>query len=171
MRAFRAMYARGSRSGKTFRDRVIQIPKNSVVLKSLSFPSPPSAPRLHHTNSLNLPRRYLEKTMGASYQPTNGNGVAVPSYDAVDPNPLKHEPAGEHPNRHVPGAKEFYPLSEPAIGTALPAVCIFLRFNYLKLADKISMLSRASSRRTRSCRNSSNLSRLGTSSPRIAFGL
>lgn len=33
-----------------------------------------------------------------------------------------HEPAGQFPNRHVPGAREYYPLTEPSVGTALSSV-------------------------------------------------
>lgn len=33
-----------------------------------------------------------------------------------------HEPGGEFPNRHVPGASQYYPLTEPSVGTALPSV-------------------------------------------------
>jgi len=43
-----------------------------------------------------------------------------------------HEPAGEFPNRHVPSANEYYPLTEPAVGTALPAVCQFFQFGIAK---------------------------------------
>jgi hypothetical protein len=37
-----------------------------------------------------------------------------------------HEPAGEFSNRHVPGTQEYYPLTEPPVGTALPSVCLFV---------------------------------------------
>jgi len=46
-----------------------------------------------------------------------------------------HEPGGEFPNRHVPGAKEYYPLTEPAAGTALLAVrnCKMLNFDLIHI--------------------------------------
>lgn len=50
------------------------------------------------------------------------NPVTLPVLD-VQALSRQHEPTGELINKAVPGAKEFYPLTEPAIGTALPAVC------------------------------------------------
>lgn len=49
---------------------------------------------------------------------------AIPDDLPVSELSRTHAPAGEFPNKHVPGAKEYYPLTEPPIGTALPAVCL-----------------------------------------------
>lgn len=46
------------------------------------------------------------------------NPVTVPVLDVQALSNVIH-PGGELPNKEVPGAKEYYPLSEPAIGSAL----------------------------------------------------
>ncbi|KAF8333962.1 FMN-linked oxidoreductase [Cantharellus anzutake] len=42
-------------------------------------------------------------------------------FPPVDENKRFRAPSGPLPNKHVPNANEYYPLSEPAPGTALPA--------------------------------------------------
>ncbi|KAF8333982.1 FMN-linked oxidoreductase [Cantharellus anzutake] len=45
---------------------------------------------------------------------------SLPEFPPVDGNDRFRAPGGLLPNKHVPNANEYYPLSEPAPGTALP---------------------------------------------------
>ncbi|KAF8313826.1 FMN-linked oxidoreductase [Clavulina sp. PMI_390] len=49
------------------------------------------------------------------------NGKVIPVLPVEDGLSFTHEPTGPLANKPVPGAKEYYPLNEPAIGTAFPA--------------------------------------------------
>lgn len=51
----------------------------------------------------------------------SANPVTVPVLDVQALSSVIN-PGGELPNKPVPGAKEYYPLSDPAIGSALDAV-------------------------------------------------
>ncbi|KAF8313801.1 FMN-linked oxidoreductase [Clavulina sp. PMI_390] len=50
------------------------------------------------------------------------NATILPVLPVKDNLSFIHKPSGLLANKHVPGAKEYYPLNEPSIGTAFPTI-------------------------------------------------
>lgn len=67
----------------------------------------------------------------------SANPVTVPVLDVQALSSVIN-PGGELPNKPVPGAKEYYPLSDPAIGSALDAVCRRHSVHPMTQADSVS---------------------------------